>query len=104
MTKSIFSSKIGTANSIVAWANSTFSLAFANKSAWVSSSNSVEIPPGVEEVGWIGRPPVADTISKPFLLILIACKATSGISWIIWKTFLVFLVPSGMTKSGAAKK
>ena len=50
-TKSIFSSNTGIANSKVACANSTFSLALASKSFWVSSSNSVEIPPGVDEVG-----------------------------------------------------
>ncbi len=50
-TKSMFSSKIGTAKSRVAFANSMFSLALANKSFCVSSSKEVEIPPGVEEVG-----------------------------------------------------
>jgi hypothetical protein len=55
--------------------SSTFLFAFVRRSFWVSASSSVEIPPGVDDVGCIALPPVALTMSKAFFLSSIALKS-----------------------------
>jgi len=72
LTRSKFSTNIGFASSIVACASSTFLFAFVRRSFCVSASISVDIPPGVDDVGCIDLPPVALTMSKAFFLSSIA--------------------------------